>query len=271
MRRRDVIGLLGGAVALGPRRARAQQGGMRRVAVLAAQSENDPEPKAWLAAFQEGLQKLGWEQRRNISFDHRWAGGDQKLLRPYAAELVGSAPDLLVATNATAALELQRATRTIPIVFVQVSDPVRFGLVSSLARPGGNITGFSIFEHSIGGKWLELLKDTAPGTNRVAVLVDPDNPAQTEYLQPIKAAAPSFAVHLARIDVRSAAEIEDGIDAFAQQPNGALIVLPSVVTLFHRDLVIALAARHRLPAVYAYRLFATRGGFLSYGVDLADQ
>jgi putative tryptophan/tyrosine transport system substrate-binding protein len=165
---------------------------------------------------------------------------------------------------------LQRQTRSVPIVFVQVSDPVKLGFVANLARPGGNITGFANFEHPIGGKWLELLKDTAPGRSRVAVIVDPDNPSQIAYLEAVEAAAPAFGVQLTRADVRNAAELERAIVAFAQQPNGALLVAPNAVTITHRDLIIGLAARHRLPAVYPYRVFAASGGFISYGIDLAD-
>jgi putative ABC transport system substrate-binding protein len=172
---------------------------------------------------------------------------------------------------APALAALQRESRSLPIVFVQVSDPVKLGFVGSLTRPGGNITGFTTFEYPIGGKWLELLKDTAPGRSRVAVLLDPDNPSQVAYLQGVETAAPTFGVQLTRADVRNAADIERAINDFAQQPNGALIVAPTAVTILHRDLIIALAARHRLPAVYPYRYFATAGGFISYGVDLAEQ
>jgi putative ABC transport system substrate-binding protein len=179
-------------------------------------------------------------------------------------------PDVLFAAASPALVALNRETRSLPIVFVQVSDPVKLGFVASLARPGGNITGFVNFEHPIGGKWLDLLKDTAPGRTRVAVIFDPDNPSQPAYLQAIEAAAPSFGVQLTRAEVRNAAEIEHAINAFAQQPNGALLVAPNAVTILHRDLIIALAARHRLPAVYPYRFFATSGGFISYGVDLRE-
>ena len=188
-----------------------------------------------------------------------------------AAELVGMAPDVLFAV-ATPALEaLSRETHSVPIVFVQVSDPVKLGFVASLARPGGNITGFANFEHPIAGKWLDLLKDTAPGRSRVAVLFDPNTPlSQTAYLRAIEAAAPSFRSQLTLADVRNAAEIERAINAFAQQPNGAVLVVPNALTILHRDLIIALAARHRLPAIYPYRLFVTSGGLISYGVDLPD-
>jgi putative tryptophan/tyrosine transport system substrate-binding protein len=271
VRRRAFISLLGGAAATWPLAARAQQAErMRRVGVLTALADNDPEAMAWLKAFQEELQRLGWEQGRNIRIELRSAGSDQHRLRTGAAELVAMTPDVLFANATPALVALNSETRSLPIVFVQVSDPVKLGFVANLARPGGNVTGFANFEHPIGGKWLDLLKDTAPGMSRVAVILDPDNASQIAYWQGIEAAAPSFRVQLTRIDVRNAAEIEDAINAFAQQPNGALLVAPNAVTIFHRDLIIALAAQHRLPAIYPYRLFAASGGFISYGVDLPD-
>jgi ABC-type uncharacterized transport system substrate-binding protein len=268
MNRRSLIALLGGAAAAWPLAARAQQGErMRRIGVLTPFIESDQEAKAWLTAFQEGLQQLGWAQGRNVSIDYRWAGDR---LQINAAELVKMAPDVLFAA-ATPALEaLRQQTHSLPIVFVQVSDPVKLGLVANLARPGGNITGFTNFEHAIGGKWLELIRDTAPGAMRVLVIFEPDIPAQLAYLQAIEAAAPTFRVELARAGVRNAAEIERAIDAFAQEPKGALIVVPSALGIAHRDLIVALAARHHLPATYPYPVFARSGGFISYGVDLAD-
>jgi len=179
-------------------------------------------------------------------------------------------PDVIFTAATPSLVALNRETHSVPIVFVQVSDPVKLGFVASLARPGGNVTGFANFEHPIGGKWLELLKDTAPGRSRVAVILDPDNLSQIAYWQGIEAAAPSFGAQLTRANVRDAADIERVISAFAQPPNGALIVAPNGVTIFHRDLIIALAAQYRLPAVYPYRFFAASGGFISYGVDLPD-
>jgi len=268
--RREFIALLGGALIAWPLAARAQQERMRRVGVLLGFAESDSEAKAWVGAFEEGLQKLGWSQGRNLRIDYRWAGNDEARLRSYAAELVGAAPDVIFSATGLALVALKRETRSLPIVFVQVSDPVKLGFVATLARPGGNITGFTTYEYSIGGKWLELLKDTAPGTTRVAVVFDPRNPTQAPYVQGIEASAPSFGVQLTLAAVRDAAEVEGAIDAFAQQPNGALIVVPNIVTLNYRDLIIALAARHRLPTVYPYRVFTTAGGFISYGIDLAD-
>jgi putative tryptophan/tyrosine transport system substrate-binding protein len=271
LKRREFIMLIGGAAAAWPLAARAQRERIRRVGVLMSSAESDPEAQTWMAAFKEGLQRLGWIEDRNTRIDARWGAADYDRLRSYAAELVGIAPDVIFAGATPALVALQRETRSLPIVFAQVSDPVRLGLVASLARPGGNITGFAIFEHAIGGKWLELLKDTAPGRTRMAVLFDPDNPAQAPYLQAIEAATPSFGVQLSLADVRSRDEIERAVNAFAEQPNGALIVVPNTITILHRDLIIALAARHRLPAVYPYRFFASSGGFISYGTDLADQ
>src|SRR5262249_48092227 len=267
VKRREFMTLLGSAAAW-PLAARAQQGErMRRIGVLMTLNESDPEVRAWAAAFQEGLQKLGWVRDRNVRIDYRWGEGDPHRLQSHAAELVRMTPDVLLAAGTPALVPLQRETHSLPIVFVQVSDPVRLGFVASLARPGGNITGFANFEYAIGGKWLELLNDSAPGRSRVTVLVDPANPSQTPYLQGIEAAAPSFGVQLTRADVRSAADIERTITDFVQQPNGALVVLPSGMTILHRDLIIALTARHRLPTVYPYRFFASSGGFISYGVD----
>ena len=269
MKRREFIGLIAGAAAW-PLAARAQGERTRRVGVLTALDDRDPEVKAWLKAFEDRLQTLGWQRDRNIRIEYRSARGDAQRLESQAAELVGMAPDVMFAVATPALVPLQRQTRSVPVVFVQVSDPVKLGFIANLARPGGNMTGFANFEHPIGGKWLELLKDTAPGRNRVAVLVDPDNPSQTAYLQAVESAAPAFGVQLIRADVRDAAEIETAIVAFAQQPNGALLVAPNAVTIAQRDFIIALAARHGLPAVYPYRFFAASGGFISYGIDLAD-
>jgi putative tryptophan/tyrosine transport system substrate-binding protein len=268
--RRELIAALGVA-ATWPLVARAQQDQMRRIGVLSVFTESDPEPRAWIAAFEEGLQRLGWRRDRNIRIDYRWAGDRLDHLRTGPAELVRMTPDVLFAAATPALAALDRETRSLPIVFVQVSDPVRLGFVASLARPAGNITGFVNFEHPIAGKWLDLLKDTAPGRSRVAVILDPVNPlSQTAYWEAIEAAAPSFGVQLTRAEVRDADEIERAISAFAQQPNGALLVVPGAVSIHHCGLIIDLVARHRLPAVYPYRLFATSGGLISYGVDVPD-
>jgi len=270
MRRRECITPLGGAAAAWPVAARAQQPErVRRIGVLLTLAESDLEMKAWITAFQEGLQRLGWAQGRNILIDYRSAGGDQERLKSYATELLRMAPDVLFCQGVPALLALHHETRSLPIVFVQVSDPVGLGFVANLARPSGNVTGFTNFEHAIGSKWLELIKDTVPGVTRVEVIFDPENPLQFPYVQAIEAATPSFGVELTLAGVRNAAEIERAIDAFAHS-KGAIIVLPSFVTLSHRDLIIALTARYALPAIYSYRVFTSGGGFISYGIDLAD-
>jgi putative tryptophan/tyrosine transport system substrate-binding protein len=268
-KRRAFITLLGGAAAW-PLAARAQQERMRRIAVLMVVAESDPEAKTWIAALEQRLQQLGWRQGRNLRIDYRWGSGDERRLQTYAAELVGAAPDVLFCAGTPALMALSRETRSLPIVFVQIADPVKLGLVASLARPGGNMTGFTTYEYSMSGKWLELLKDTAPGTTRVAVLIDPINPAHAEYVQALEASAPSFKMQVTVDGIRDAADIERAIGECARQPHGALVVLPSAPAVIHRDLIISLSARHRLPAIYPYRFFATTGGFMSYGIDLPD-
>jgi putative tryptophan/tyrosine transport system substrate-binding protein len=267
VKRREFITLLGCAAIALPLSARAQER-MRLVAVLTVLGEDDPEVKRWFAAFQEGLQRLGWEQGRNIRIEYRSAGGDQHRLRTYAAELVGMAPDVLLAAATPALVVLQQETRSVPIVFAQVSDPVKLGFVANLVQPGGNMTGFANFEHPIGGKWIELIRDISPGTTRIAVIFDSSNAGNPAYLEAIEAAALTFKVQVTRADVRNADEIKRAITTFAEQPSGAVVVVPSAPTIDHRDLIIALAARHRLPAVYPYRFFSVAGGCLSYGVDL---
>ena len=271
MKRRDFIVLLGGAASAWPLVARAQQGErVRRIGVLTVVAESDPEAKTWMTALEQRLQQLGWGQGRNVRIDYRWAGGSEQRLQAYAAELVGAAPDVLFCAGTPSLMALSRETRSLPIVFVQVPDPVKLGFAKSLARPGGNITGFTTYEYSMGGKWIELLKDTAPRTIRLAVIADPANPSHPEYVQALEASASSLNVHVTIASLRGAAAIEAAIDEFARQPNGALVVLPSAPAILYRDLIISLAARHRLPAVYPYRFFASSGGFMSYGIDLAD-
>jgi putative ABC transport system substrate-binding protein len=268
MRRREFITLLGGA-AVWPLAARAQQPDhVRRIGVLMAPLESDLEAQRWMSALRDGLEKLGWNDGRNIRIDVRWGGGDAERLRAYAVELVSSNPDVIVA-GATSALErLKQATQTIPIVFAQVSDPVGGGFVPSLAQPGGNITGFALYEYTIVAKWLELLKQLAPSINRVATLYDPNDPTNRGQLPEIKSRAPAFEVQLTAFPVQNAAEIADAIETFANRPNGGLVVLPSPITSVHRELLAALAAKSRLPAVYAYRYQVTSGGLASYGVDI---
>jgi putative ABC transport system substrate-binding protein len=268
MRRREFIALVGGALVC-PLTAQAQQPErMQRIGVLIAPLESDPEAQRRMSALRDGLEKLGWNDGRNVRIDVRWGGGDAERLRAYAVELVGSNPDVIVAA-ATPALELlKQATQTIPIVFAQVSDPVGGGFVPSLARPGGNITGFALYEYAIVAKWLELLKQLAPSINRVGALYEPNDPTNRSQLPEIKSRAPAFAVQPTAFPVRNAAEIGDTIGTFANKPNGGLVVLPSTVTTVHRELIAALAAKYRVPAVYAYRYQVTSGGLASYGVDV---
>jgi putative tryptophan/tyrosine transport system substrate-binding protein len=267
MKRRDFITLIGGAATTWPLTARAQQ--MRRIGMLLAFSESDLEGQSRVAAFQKGLQELGWMDGRNVRIDYRWAVGDADRIR-YAAELVAIAPDVILATTGATVGALQQASRSVPIIFVTVIDPVGGGWVASLARPGGNATGFATYEFSMGGKWLELLKEIAPRVTRVAVIRDPSVPAGSGLFAAIQTVAPSFGVELTSVGVRDASEIERGITAFAREPNGGLIVpVPSSVAL-HRELLITLAARHRLPAIYAARFFVTSGGLISYAPETID-
>jgi ABC-type uncharacterized transport system substrate-binding protein len=267
MKRRDFITLLGGAAAW-PLAARAQQGGATpSVGVLFTFGENDPEGQNRIDAFRQGLEKLGWMPGKNLQIESRWAGGDLDRLRAQAAELVRLKPDVLLAGATLSLVALQEATRDIPIVFAQVTDPVGAGFVTSLARPGGNITGFTQHEFAIGVKWLELLKELAPQVKRVAVIYDADNPAAAGYLASITPAAPTFGVELTTIGVRNTTEIERAIDGIAGALDGGIIVLPGPVPSSRRDVVIAMAARHRLPAVYALRYWVVSGGLASYGID----
>jgi putative ABC transport system substrate-binding protein len=272
MKRREFITLLGGAAAAWPLAARAQQPErVRRIGALMNTAADDPESQANVAVFLQGLQQLGWTVGRNVGIDYRWTSGDADRVRRYAAELVALAPDVILTVGSSLVGPLQQATRTVPIVFVQVTDPVGAGYVASLARPGGNATGFTVFEYSISGKWLELLKQIAPGITRAAVLRDPANPAGTGLFGAIQGAAPSFGVEVSPLGLRDAGEIERGITAFAGGSNGGLIVTPSALAWVQRELIITLATRHRLPAVYALRFFVTGGGLISYGPDPADQ
>ena len=271
MRRRDFIALLGGAAAC-PLTARAQQGErMRRIGVLIPGPSEDREFRARLAAFLQGLQQLGWTDGRNVRIDTRWAAGDADLIRKYAGELVALGPDVVMALTSAAVPPLQQVTRAIPIVFAIVADPVGAGYVESLARPGGNVTGFTGFEYALGGKWLELLKEVAPRVARVAVLRDLTIAAGPAEFGAIQTVAPSLGVELRPIDMRNAGEIERAITVFAAVSNGGLIITGSAAATVHRELIIALAARHRLPAVYYARYYVTGGGLISYGPDFLDQ
>ena len=271
MKRREFITLLGG-VAAWPQAARAQQPDrVRRIGVLQPLNESDPEGQLRKVVFLRGLQKFGWKEGANVMIDYRWGGSDADRIRLYAAELSGMRPDVIWTTGALGLLPLKRATRDIPIVFTQVYDPVGSGFVTSLTRPGGNITGFTLGEFSMGGKILEVLKEVAPQVSRVAVILNLDQPPHVAMWRAIEATAPSFGVRLTPADVQGPAEIERAIEAFAREPNGGLIVLPGPIAIIHRELITALAARHRLPAAYAFRFFVTDGGLVSYGVDAADQ
>ncbi len=269
--RREFISALGGAVVSWPITARAQQPErMRRIGVLMALAADDPQGQARLVAFVQALQESGWTDRRNVRIDTRWAAGDADRFRRYAAELIALAPDVILASGGTGAGALLQATRTVPIVFTQTNDPVGAGYVDSLARPGGNATGFTNMEYGMSGKYLELLKEIAPDMARAAVLRDPTIPQGIGQFGAIQAVAPSFGVELRPIDVHDAPEIERAITAFARSSNGGLIVTGSALTAVHRNLIIMLAARHKLPAVYWDSFFVTGGGLLSYGPNSID-
>src|SRR5262245_42393720 len=266
--RREVITLLGGAAATWPLAARAQQPDrIRRIGVLMNAAADDPEGRARLAAFVQGLQELGWTDGRNVRIDYRWGAGDADRFRRYAAELLAFAPDVILAGGGPAMAALQQATRDVPIVFALVSDPVGSGYVASLARPGGNATGFASTEFGISGKWLELLKEIAPRVTRVAIFRDASTTLGIGQLGAIQSAAPSLGMELSPIDVRDAGEIERAVTAFARGSNNGLVVAAGPLASLHRELIITLAARHRLPAVYPSRFFVTGGGLVSYGPD----
>jgi putative ABC transport system substrate-binding protein len=270
MRRRDFITLLGTAVAPWPLAARAQQGErMRRVGVLMSRAADDPEGQARIDAFRQGLQELGWIEGRNVQIDTRWPAFGFEEYRKYASELVAVAPDVILAAATPSVLALQQVSRAVPIVFTIVVDPVGSGIVASLARPGGNVTGFMQFEYTLSGKWLELLKQIAPSVTRVAVIRDFVNPAGIGQFAVIQAVAPTLGVEVIPVDARDAAEIEREVGAFARSVNGGLIVTGGRAAA-HRERIIALAMRHRLPAVYPERFYVAAGGLVSYGSDLVD-
>jgi len=287
MRRREFVELLGGTLVALPLAARAalaseasgQRGDskaqqvelMRRIGVLMATAADDPEGQARIAAFQQRLQQFGWTIGRNVRIDSRWPAGDSERIRGYAAELVALSPDVILATGSAAAGPLLQATRTVPIVFVIVVDPVGAGLVNSLARPGGNATGFIQFEYSISGKWLELLKEIAPSVTRAAILRDPAISAGLGQFGAIQAVAPSLGLEVSPVNVRDAEEIEGAIADFARSPNGGLIITGSALAIVHRHLIIRVAAKHQLPAIYFQRTLVADGGLISYGADLLDQ
>ena len=273
MKRREFITLLGGAAASWPIAARAQQASdrMRRVGVLMGLVANDPEGQVRITRWLQALQQLGWNEGRNLRVDIRWSGGNVEDIRKYAAELVALAPDVILAPASPSVAALLQATRTVPIVFTNVPDPVGAGFVDSLARPGGNATGFMQFEFGMSGKWLELLKEVAPAVTRAAVLRDPAIAAGIGQFGAIQAVAPSLGIEASPVNVRDADEIERAITAFARAANGGLIVTTSALAPIHRDLIITLAARHKLPAVYGQRFYVTSGGLISYATGLVDQ
>jgi len=270
LKRREFITLLGGAAAAWPLAARAQPERVKRIGVLVNLAADDPEARARIAAFRQGLQELGWTDGRNVQIDVRWAAANADRFRTYAAELVALAPDVILTATTPGVAAVQQATRTVPIVFVTLVDPVGAGVVSNLARPGGNTTGFLVYEYGASVKWLELLKQIAPGVTRVAVVRDPSLVSGTGQFAAIQAVAPSFGVELSPVDARDAGEIERAIATFARSPNGGLIVTASPAQAAQRKLIIEQAARLRLPAVYAFRYNVVDGGLISYGPDSID-
>jgi putative tryptophan/tyrosine transport system substrate-binding protein len=271
MKRREFISLLGGAAAW-PLAARAQQGErMRRIVFLHALAEDDPEVQARIAAFRQGLETLGWTESRNIQIEHRFSAGDFAQMQAYTAELVSSAPDLIVASSSPVLAVLKQATRTIPIVFSVVNDPVGQGFVASLARPGGNITGFTFVDFALIGKWLEMLKEIAPGVRRMILMFNPQTgPYYPVFQREFGMVPATLAVELAANPVHDEAEVETAIAALAHEPGGGLIVAPDPFINTHRGLIITLAERHRLPAIYSFRQYVTEGALMSYGPDTAD-
>jgi putative ABC transport system substrate-binding protein len=271
MKRRQFITLLGGASVVWPLAARAQQPSpVRRIGVLMLYPEGDPEGQLRATAFRQGLEKLGWAAGRNVQIDVHWGLGDTDWIRAAAAQLLRLGPDVILANGDAAASIMQQSIRTVPVIFIAGSDPVADGLVQSLAHPGGNLTGFSVLEPSLGAKLLELLKETAPHVVRVAILMNPDNPGNRRVSASAVAAAPRFAVEAVAAPVRDSNEIEAAIAQSAREPDYGLIVTPDPSTNAHRRLIVELAARHRLPAIHALRAATVEGALMSYGVDLPD-
>jgi putative ABC transport system substrate-binding protein len=269
-KRREIITLFGSAVIAWPLAVRAQQPQRtRRIGVLMTQAADDPEGQARLAAFLQGLHELGWIEGRNLRLDYRWGGGDVARIRRDAVELAALTPDVILAGGGQVMGPLQEATRTVPIVFTQTADPLGAGFVASLARPGGNATGFTNFDYGLSGKWLEFLRDLLPGLTRAGVLRDATNPGTGQW-GAIQAVASPWGVEISPIDVRERGEIERGVAALAAGSNRGLIVSSSGFAIVHRELIIALAARHQLPAVYPFRFYAIEGGLISYGPNPID-
>ena len=270
MKRRDLITLIGGAAVAWPLAARAQQADrVRRIGALMTQAADDPEGQSRLLALAQGLQESGWTIGRNVRIDTRWGQGDAERYRRYAAELVALAPDVILVNGPAALAQLQQATRSVPILFVNVVDPMGAGFVASVARPGGNATGFMLSEYSTSGKWLELLKEIAPRVTRAAIIRDPTLTATVGQFAAIQSAAASVGVELSPIDMRNTGEIERAVAGFARAPNGGLIVTAGGTSV-RRSLIITLADRHKLPAVYPFRYFVTSGGLISYGPDTIE-
>jgi len=270
MRRRDLIAALAGAAAAWPLGTRAQQvGRMRRIAVLQPQRDSDRQARSWVEAFRLRLRELGWNDA-NLTIDYRWYGGDLERLRRYASELVGLEPDVIFCMSTPTVRALKRVTSRVPIVFVNANNPVGSGFVASMARPGGNITGFVAFEPSVGGKWLEILREIAPGVARVGLVYNPRTHTG-QHFKTLEAVSPRLGLKLVRLSFNDVPDIERRFEEFAREPNGGLIILPDSSSRVHRDVIVRLAARHRLPAVYAYRLFIASGGLAFYGANTMDQ
>jgi putative ABC transport system substrate-binding protein len=270
MRRREFMAGFGGAI-LWPVVAHAQSTGpMRRVAYVSALAEDDPEQQLLFAAFRKGLAEAGWVEGRSLRIDYRFGGGDANAMPKLVRELLQLKPDVVLAATTPAATAARQQTLSLPIVFVQVPDAVSAGYVTNLAHPDGNITGFTNFEFSIGGRWLQIMKECAPKVRRIAVVFDPANPSWAAYMRTIETAAPTFKVELTPLGVRDAAEVESTITDFAATPDGGLIVLPGPVTQLFRGRIVAVAGKLRQPAVYPYRYFVTEGGLISYGIDLGS-
>jgi putative ABC transport system substrate-binding protein len=272
MRRREFVGLLGGTALTWPLAARAQQPGRtRRIGILMSVAADDRQGQTRHAMFVQSLRQLGWTEGRNVQIETRWAAGNAPDIHKYASELVAFAPDVILAAGGSVVLPLVQASSAIPIVFTGVSDPVGGGIVASLARPGGHVTGFTAFEYSMSGKWLELLKEVAPGVKRLAVLRDAGIPQGIGQFGAIQSLAQSLGVDVSPLNVRDAGEIERDIAAFARESNGGLVITGSGLAIVHRALIVTLAARHKLPAIYFERFFVADGGLISYGPDLLDQ
>jgi putative ABC transport system substrate-binding protein len=272
MRRREFITLLGGAAIASPRTSRAQHPDrIRHIGVLMGYSENDLEAKAWITGFVEGLKKLGWTEGSNVRTEYRWTAGNVEQLRSYGAELLGLKPDVILAASTPALAAVSQQTRSVPVVFVNVADPIKQGFVSGLAHPDANVTGFTSLEFSMGSKWIETLKQISPSLTQAALIFNPETaPYFSSFLGPIETAASSFAVKTIITPVHDAADVERAISTFAHELNGGIVVVPSAFTTIHRDLIIEQAARYRLPAVYGFSYYTYSGGLISYGINVRD-